>query len=126
MVKLAEMEYTSKRISPHKVLAKGTRKGMNYFVLSYGTHPCGYVEIKENSKFYKKDYLDDELESITCHGGLTYSDFYNLEGANRYLLGWDYAHYNDWTGFHSFGRQWSTDEIIQECKRVIDQLAERE
>ena len=66
---MKEMIYTNHRQEAEQ-LAAGTFLGYNYYVLSFGTHPCAYVEIPRNNKYFGKDY--DDIP-VYPHGGLTYS-----------------------------------------------------
>ena len=119
-------------------------KGFYYYILSLGTHPCAYVEIPQKHKFFGKQYweieneVNVELEKEYCinvHGGFTYSDSglqtsesTTMEGS--WFLGWDYAHCTDFYCFPDEpifkhggnGKKWTTEEIIKECRNVIDQL----
>ena len=50
-----------------EILDEGIYKSFHYVIVSYGTHPCAYIEIP-------KDNVSDEdkLIDIDCHGGITY------------------------------------------------------
>ena len=125
---MKEMIYQQTRLKEPEILASGEHKGYNYYVVSLGTHPCGYIEIPRNSKYFNVDYDNIPVE---CHGGLTYGrDFLHTVSApddNRYFIGWDYAHYGDYVGYDSMfglngGAIHFTAEIVGECKNVIEQL----
>ena len=122
-----EMVYSAKRLNPPEVLAKEEYGGFHFYVLNLGTHPCAYVDVTDtflNGKEYGS--ID-----IRCHGGWTYSREY-LHGIDKkgWFIGWDYAHYNDFAGYElempmdirTIGKKWTTFEIINECKMVIDQI----
>ena len=125
--KFAEMEYTPNR--KRTLLAQGTYNGLNYYVLSLGTHPCAYVECDKN---HIVD--DDHIYDIDCHGGITYNEKILILPDKRLesiqFIGWDYAHCDDYAGYEvNFpedirvgGYKWTTDEIITECRNVIDQV----
>lgn len=129
-----EMVYSNRK--HREILASDTYKGFTYYVLSYGTHPCGYVEIPKEHPYYGKDMFDDDVANIEVHGGITFSNntshWAELEGKpDGWLIGWDYAHCSDYVCHSStydvvsFGeKQWSTTEIIADCKAVIDQICE--
>ena len=106
-------------------------KGFNCTVVQYSYHQpnfariflenigtngwwCGYVMIPTDNPYHGKDY--DEVP-IECHGGLTYgNEFHIEESANhkRFAFGFDFNHFDDGGG---------TEElVIQECKRIVDQL----
>ena len=114
-----------------EVLESNTYNGFNYTVVSYGTHPCCYVEIPQTHPLFKKHYDYDCCQKIDCHGGVTFTDFKDFGDGEKWYIGWDYAHCNDYAGYyqaigHTGGylKKWTTEEMIQECKNVIDQLHE--
>ena len=126
-MKIKPMRYKEHRTL--EVLYKDTYRGYNYFIINYGTHPCAYVEIPKNHSYFKKSYMD--IEDIEVHGGLTFSSDKLLLLDNSWFIGWDYAHYGDYVGFSPdiFGindeeKKWTTEEIIDECISVINQLIE--
>ena len=119
---IKEMEYYSVRSV--KRIADGSYKGLDFYVLSLGTHPCAYIDVSD-TPLAGKDYNDIWID---CHGGLTYS-------ANRlvtvdkkgWFIGWDYGHYGDYIGGDFFAmddKRWTTEEIVEECKSVIEQINE--
>lgn len=124
---MIEMVYQKERTS--KILDKGTFKGFDYVIVSYGSHPCCYVFLPENHKYFKKDYMEI-IDKIECHGGLTFScmdkDFAPLPSdTNKWVLGWDYAHYDDYCGYYGLklgGKKHTTTELLEDVKKVIDQL----
>lgn len=124
---MKEMIYSAKGLNPPERIAEGEYKGFTYYVLNLGTHPCAYVDVSDtplNGKDY--NYID-----IECHFGLTYasSRLYTVE-KKGWFIGWDYSHYCDFAGyeldypiaFRTQGKMWTTKEIVEECKAVIDQL----
>lgn len=123
-----EMNYTVER--KKEVLVHGEVYGYNFYIISYGTHPCCYIELPKEHKFYGKHYDDIEIE---CHDGLTYTENY-LRGLieNSWVIGWDYAHWNDYAGYYeeifkndsNFNecKKWTTEELLDEVIEVIIQL----
>ena len=112
------------------ILARDFYKDYEYFVVSYGVHPCAYIALREGQPFYSAtDYGD---VNINCHGGCTFVEkgYKNLFDSNYKVIGWDYGHYNDFSGssikwgtkWNERSKKWTTEEMIQECKNVIDQL----
>lgn len=103
-------------------------KGWTYSIITFGTHPCAYVDVKD-TMFDGKFYADIPIE---CHGGLTYSaDYLPRTNDKGWFIGWDYAHWGDL--FYSqynidmgvidiVSKEWTIDEVEEECKNVIDQL----
>lgn len=126
---MKEMVYKNR--STPEILDEGYYKQYHYAIVSLGSHPCAYVELPENNQYYGKDYDNIPIE---CHGGLTYSAYGLLptshpEYKNGYWVGWDYAHYMDYTFFpipdyECSGQIWTTEQILSEVKEVINQLCE--
>lgn len=124
---MKEMIYSAKRLSPPEMLADGEYKGFHFYVLNLGTHPCAYIDVTETD-LNGKEYTDID---ISCHGGLTYSrEYLNTVDKKGWFIGWDYAHYCDFAGYElempigirMNGKRWTTAEIVEECKQVIDQI----
>ena len=108
-------------------LAIGEYKGFKYRILNLGTHPTAYVNIPEGHKFFGKD--NNEI-ILNCNGGCTYSRPYIIEENKTrntslgWWIGWDYAHADDFqilpSGKEWPGKKWTTEDILQEVKSVID------
>lgn len=84
------------------------------------------MRLPENHPLFGEDY--DTL-NIAAHGGLTFSGIPKFAG-DGWWIGWDYAHYDDYTGYDGLfsvdGKKWTTEEIVDECVNVIGQLMEYE
>lgn len=125
---MRDMIYQSSWLNPPEQIANGEYKGFNYYVLNLGTHPCAYIDVTE-TKLKNTDYDSIDIE---CHGGLTYaSEHLRTVDKEGWFVGWDYAHAGDFAGYDLKypsigypGRMWTTQEIVDECKEVIDQLVE--
>ena len=122
------MIYSAKGLNPPEMLADGYYKGFHFYVLNLGTHPCAYIDVTETD-LNGKDYTDID---ISCHGGLTYSEeCLRTVDKKGWFIGWDYAHYGDFAGYElnipvymrTGDKRWTTSEIVEECKQVIDQIA---
>jgi len=98
-----------------------------------GSHPCGYVRLPDEIavKVMEADpkYCEESIWiDADIHGGITFSGF--MGDFAGYFIRWDYAHYGDytWTGYdHLFGnrqdeKRWTTDEVIEEAKLVVEAL----
>jgi len=116
--------YKSGRV--HEVLIQDTYRGYEYVIVTYGSHPCAYVKMLENSKNYEKNY--DDID-INVHGGLTFGDDLTRvrKDLTGWYIGWDYAHLGDFTFYnHSLGispeKKYTINEIEIDCKDVINQL----
>ena len=131
------MFYQAKRLIPPEQIARGTYKGLDYYVLNLGAHPCAYIDVTDTS-LHDIEY---EKIDIVVHGGLTYSRS-SLATVDKtgWFIGWDYNHYGDFTGadmmfpllklFHPElqfgGKQWTTEEIIDEHLNVIYQIVKNQ
>lgn len=114
---MKEMEYGTGKT---EILAMGEISGFEYFVISYGTHPCCYIKIPEEHEYYKKDY--DDID-IYCHGGLTYSKESLLDFEKGWFIGWDYAHLGDYHPLvEPTGTKYSVGMLIAEVTDVICNL----
>lgn len=129
---IKEMIYTNKWLhAGEEILAKDSYKGYEYMVVSYGVHPCAYIALTEKQPYYRVADYDDVR--INCHGGCTFVEW-GYKGAydqTYKVIGWDYGHYNDFSGSYlgtghplsvPKGKKWTTKEMIQDCKNVIEQL----
>ena len=104
-----------------EILHSGTYKGYNFHIISYGTHPCAYVEVPTvKSKSEMDDYID-------CHGGVTYTgDLSRVlvpKNPNHWFVGWDYAHAGDYvcspfrSKYDKYDKKWKTNIIS--CVGII-------
>lgn len=111
---------------------EGEYKGVKYFIIAGGIHPCAYVMCDE--KFVNKHKTDwGDLDCISVHGGVTWlEDADHLKGhPNNYTgicFGWDYGHAGDWAGYHQDvenmvyeNHKYTLMEIQHECRSAIDQ-----
>lgn len=132
---MKEMSYTSSARAKPEILHEGVYHGYDFRILNLGTHPCAYVRIPKEHKYFKKDY---HKIGVLCHGGLTFSENNlfgdkNREPKDTWWIGWDYAHYGDFTAHekmlyvcNAWNKRWTTREIYEEVKYVIDQLLVKE
>ena len=104
-----------------EILYSGEYKRHKFAIINLWSHPTAYVENKMGIIDYNACLLDD----VKVHGGFTYCDtgYWSEESKNISWLGWDYAHYGDYIyGNTLSGKQWTTAEIYDEVKSVIDQI----
>lgn len=105
-------------------------EGYEYVIMSYGTHPCAYINIPEDHP----TYFGWRIGSVQLgvHGGITYcsgtltiTETKELEGD---WVGWDYAHFMDQIGATESDdrHKWTIDEIRDEVFNAIRQLKEYE
>lgn len=126
-MKINEMEYKECLHNP-KILAKGFIYDVAFAVISYGTHPCAYIENVLNIE----NYEDVLLEELPIHGGATYLGNATWdENDTKEYIGWDYAHLSDYCGYYkgmgdfSEFKKWNTNEIYTEVKEVIKLLIQK-
>jgi hypothetical protein len=120
------MIYSPKRLKQPERLAEGEYRGLTYYVLTLGTHPCAYVDVT-GTLLDGKGY--DDID-IFCHFGLTYAEPHlSTVDTGGWFIGWDYGHYSDFAGYTlemplkmQTGKKWTTEEMVEECKNVIDQI----
>lgn len=117
------------------MLDSGLCYNYKYYIMNLGTHPTAYVQIPFIHPYYGKSYEDIDID---VHGGLTYSeDYLNLENEkiiNCWFIGWDYAHYGDYSGYEELipnglkvgGKKWTTEEIREDVMKVCRQLKDIE
>lgn len=112
-----------------EILSSGTIEGYNFYIISMGTHPCRYVETQaDRIRFINTNEID-------CHGGITYTgkelQSIGATAENGIFIGWDYRHGFDYLGsmedrpagsFRTFNKKWTTAEILEDVKDVINQL----
>lgn len=120
---MKQMVYTERH--PHEVLHSGEYHGYKFVITSFGSHPCAYIENKMGA--YDTD--DEKLYGLGAHGDITYCGgcLWDAEDKNSWI-GWDYAHCDDYVymGVYTWeGKKWTTEEIYEEVKEVIDN-AERQ
>ena len=124
------MIYDKNRSGKAEQIAAGTYKNFDYYVLNLKMHPTAYVDVSDS---LLNGICYDEID-IYCHGGLTYSES-TLDTVDKkgWFIGWDYAHYGDYMDYgdisfnniFSNDKKWTTEEIVEECKNVINQIVEK-
>lgn len=99
-------------------------EGYGIAVISMGSHPCGYITFPgiEKVKGYDNFYVyrkNDPFNGIDhyAHGGYTFFGDLDRWGLEGIWIGWDYAHYDDFTYYGDIitsffdGKKWTTEEI---------------
>ena len=135
-----EMEYKQTKIAEEvTILNYDIYKNYEYYILNLGTHPCSYIIITKDDKLFGKSIDELDETGIYCHYGFTYADntlssrtySYVNKYEDKWVIGWDYAHYKDWAGYMSdednlmFGnKKWATKELRDEVREVITQISE--
>ena len=117
---MKEMVYGNRK--KPEVLYSGDYKGHKFAILNLGSHPTAYIE----NKMAITDCYDCRLDNVGVHGGFTYCDqgYWDEESKKTSWLGWDYAHCDDYHYSDTpwDGKQWTTAEIYDEVKSVIEQI----
>lgn len=124
---MKEMEYKKHNGEINfEILDKGQEKGIYWWIVSYGSHPCAYLAIKKRHEFFGKDTIDINLP---VHGGITYSKSdYHFNpiclGDDFWIIGWDYAHYRDYSTIfnNNQDKKWTIEEIKKEVMLAIEEL----
>ena len=127
-----QMEYVMPDfLDEAEIIAKGTYRGITFYVLSYGRHPCAYLDVGKTCLRKIKKIENPALQALDCHGGISYSEnglgrFVN-KTKKHWVIGWDYNHGGDFDGRHPNygGKKHRTGEIVKECLGVIDQIRQR-
>ena len=124
-----QMEYAiPDYIGESEIIAKGIYRGITFYVLSYRSHPSAYIDVGKTCFRRIKNINKPALQTLNCHGGITYSGngIFGLVNLTKkhWVIGWDYNHGGDFDGRHPNygGKKHRTGEIVQECLRVIDQI----
>lgn len=100
--------------------SKGVYEGIEWFTHTNRGLGCtnGYVrvpeELRNNPLFEKAETNSD----FSVHGGITYG--MDREG----WIGFDTAHYTDYTIYTPHGHQWTVEEVEEECKCLAEQVAQ--
>ena len=132
-----EMEYTGETISNNPiVLCFDIYKDYPFYIFSLGAHPTAYIVLSETDKLY--NWCNVDLDNVAdVHGGFTYTsniltgpDYsYVNEYEKKWVIGWDYGHYCDWTSLMSDeanlmcnNKKWTTQEILDEVYEAIDMI----
>ena len=112
-------------------------------------HRCGYVGVPKGNPLHGKDYFDPALAGVECHGGLTYSGGRNypvLNDDGLWWFGFDCDHAWDAIDIDALkskfpdsshldlaelpwkreGHVWTQQEVENECRRLVQELKEKE
>ena len=111
-----------------EIIEHNVYRGYEYYIVNYGIHPCAYVEDKWG---YEKEVYD----SMNVHGGVTFFEIPDHfdESQKKKFIGWDYAHYGDYSGIDDLNKmffiyegkvtkKWTYEEILEDIHNVIEQI----
>lgn len=134
---MKQMQYTND--NKLEILHSGIYKGRYFCIVNVGGHhPCAYIEVKES-------FADIE-DTSPAHYGFTYANTLSClkegttcelseldsEHLDNFFLGWDYAHFGDYTPTRFFkddlnnDKKWTTEEIFENVMQVIEWVNEME
>lgn len=133
---MEKLLYNRDKIGQVVIIENSKYKGYEYYIVSYGSHPCCYVipHITFNS---------EEAYKIDVHGGITWNERF-LPGklameAKKYgliqVLGWDYNHLGDRHLTPAYlpsvldnpdDKMWTYEELLNDVHNVIDQIIKLE
>lgn len=145
--RLMEMRY-SPTPTAGGVLCKG-RIGRYLFEVMdcYGSHPCAYVHLPKSyhldsilEPWWKREASYEDYQAclpplydgiqLPVHGGLTY-DGTSKSRRHGVVLGWDYGHCGDWSGYLEGAyptavgtsyKKWTVLEILSEIQDAVQWL----
>ena len=140
---MKEMIYSNNKNEKTKILYSGIYEGKYFCIINIcGSHPCAYVEVKDESYF-------DWEDTSPAHCGFTFagtlshirskvdaSEISELDNVHldNLFLGWDFVHLGDYTPIRKLiptlygngGKKWTTQEIFENVKEVIDWINKEE
>jgi hypothetical protein len=124
---MKEMIYGTNKF---EILDMGTYKRKKYVIISMmGYHPCAYVESNVD---YQDDFDTPAHCGFTFYGSLSHwenkvtLDEETKQLFSRCFIGWDYGHCDDYAPFLKSGKKWTTEEILENVKEVIDWIIIKE
>ena len=93
--------------SKREILDHGLCWGIEYYILSLGTHPTAYINMAtvEGIKANLYNKIIDKIDECV-HGGITYHKSYLHTGEDTVqgdFIGWDYLHIDDYVGVRGLG-----------------------
>lgn len=125
---MKQMIYGNKK---SEILDYGTYKGIDYVIVNLGGyHPCAYV--RTDSNYYANEEDDSPAHyGFTFYGSLSHwakydPQNYNDNFFNRSFIGWDFGHYDDYLPFFTWGKKWTTKEVLKNVKEVINWIIIKE
>lgn len=95
--------------------------------------PCCYILLKQGDPFSDIDTASEDDIDIPVHGGCTYfqkaETFLSVVPIKPFLeprvvIGWDYAHFKDYSPIVKEGKKWTLDELRDEVRQAINYLVD--
>ncbi len=96
-----------------------------------GSHPCGYIQFPgiADLESYDDLWIEADDEDFYIHGGFTFLGSLEFLGLPGTWIGWDYAHYGDWTQSlppeqdvfgHEGEKKHRAGEIVETARKALD------
>lgn len=132
---MKEMIYKFDEEKGCEILDMGKYKGRDYVIISnFGRFPCAYVQTDVD--FYtQQDFTEPAHCGFTFYSLLSHLERFNKLSEeqkkilSRNFVGWDYGHSEDYSDFGITsweGKKWTTEEILENVKEVIDWIIIKE
>ena len=108
--------------SQFQILYSGEYRGLEYMVVKNHICICGYIGMNSFEGLVNEDLIYE----LDVHGGITFNDQLDPNIRLPFMdddymwIGFDYGHFDD------MDRVVSPNEVLKECKHVIDQIVEFE
>ena len=94
-----------------EILDEGIIDGRQYYIISFGTHPCAYVKVFEEELKDKDGFEDWDID---CHGGVTFCSTLSTINAD--------GTYQDYYGDYGFYREHFSisKDIKKKAKNILE------
>ncbi len=76
-------------------------------------HPCGYARFPKRP--VREEGYRGIMTFVDVHGGITYA---SEDEDGSMVYGFDCSHSGDWSRWDPTGRQWTEDEVAEQCERM--------
>ena len=133
---VGKISYSSESFKVPKTVVRGTWRGYKFSIQDTGPFPTAYVAIPKGHPLYGKHPKDPAFDALTVHGGIYSAGGVIPRGhsstrSDRWWIGWQYAELDDYLGFYAApsssvevsGKKWTEEEILEQIRSVIEQLA---
>lgn len=111
-----------------EILDIGTYKGKDYVIVNLGIHPCAYVQSDKNccGTFEEPAHCGFTFYNTLSHWEKHADNEKQKIILRKKFVGWDYGHYGDYSPYWQEGKKWTTEEILENVKEVIEWLLKKE
>jgi len=123
------------------LLEQGEYLGCHYRIISYGrfpgvyiapnVHSCYYCNVKMSEEVFNTDPMFKDKKCFFDLGGFPdqasqLNPQYTPDGNVAWWFGWAYNGIGDYQAGREVGREWTTAEMVEAAKRVIDTIVGEE